>query len=135
MNTPSNRWAPIRMRTYGVDPAYQPRHLPARLPEAVSIPANQPFANQQGEKRCRLKFYADSPDGLTRNKYFVYQVYDLDHGADIGGRFLREGWQIRAAFLQLENKKSIKLAMALLEQVKDQSQQEVRKFIHNKLYK
>jgi hypothetical protein len=34
---------------------------------------------QQNQPQERFKAYADSPDGLIKNKYLVYQTHDIDH--------------------------------------------------------
>lgn len=48
-----------------------------------------------------LKFYADCPDGQT-NKLFSYPVHHGGHAFDLLRRFFARGFDVRAAFIELQ---------------------------------
>jgi hypothetical protein len=52
------------------------------------------------EANQRVKFYADAPDGITKNKYMVYKVHDIQHALDLINRMITDGWIIRAAYYE-----------------------------------
>lgn len=52
------------------------------------------------EANERVKFYADAPDGTTKNKYMVYKVHDIKHALDLVNRMIADGWIIRAAYYE-----------------------------------
>lgn len=58
----------------------------------------------------RFKAYADAPDGITKNKYIVYQTHDIDHSINLLIRMVDKGWKIRAAFHQFADGRSIKIS-------------------------
>lgn len=65
-------------------------------------------------KTGKVKFYADAPDGIHKNKYMVYDVHDVQHSIDLVGRFIRDGWTVRAAFFQTLEGANIKIPLAVL---------------------
>ncbi len=52
------------------------------------------------EPLYKCKFYADAPDGTTKNKPMNYKVYDIEHAVNILEKFVRNGWKIRAAYVE-----------------------------------
>lgn len=58
----------------------------------------------------RFKAYADAPDGITKNKYLVYQSYDIDHSINILLRLVESGWKIRAAYHAFADGRSVKIS-------------------------
>ena len=47
---------------------------------------------------CKVKFYADTPDGQI-NKFFCYYVKNLTHACDLTAKFIQEkGFNIRSAW-------------------------------------
>lgn len=62
----------------------------------------------------RVKFYADAPDGVTKNKYMVYAVQDVKHSIDLVNRFIEKGWKVRAAFFQTLEGANIKIPINIL---------------------
>ena len=66
------------------------------------------------EATQRVKFYADAPDGITKNKYMVYKVHDVQHAIDLVKKFIENGWKIRAAFFESSEKANIKIPINIL---------------------
>lgn len=52
------------------------------------------------EANERVKFYADAPDGITKNKYMVYKVHDVKHALDLVNRMVVDGWVIRTVYYE-----------------------------------
>lgn len=48
-----------------------------------------------------LKFYADCPDGQI-NKLFTYPVHQGGHAFDLIRRFFARGFDVRAAFMEVQ---------------------------------
>ena len=67
----------------------------------------------------KVKFYGDAPDGLTKNKYMVYNVTDIDHALKLLNRMSKNGWIIRAAYYQNITGLSVKLTQEMIKLYKD----------------
>lgn len=65
-------------------------------------------------KTSKVKFYADAPDGITKNKYLVYQVHDIKHALDLLNRMLVDGWTIKAAYYENAVQLSTKLTTQMI---------------------
>lgn len=52
-----------------------------------------------------LRFYADCPDGKI-DKLFSYPVHHGGHAFDLLRRFFARGFDVRAAFIELEGQSS-----------------------------
>ena len=57
----------------------------------------------------RFKAYADAPDGITKNKYLVYQSHDIDHSINILTRLVESGWKVRAAYHAFADGRSVRI--------------------------
>lgn len=60
-----------------------------------------------------IKFYADTPNSI-KNKYFWYEVEDINHSLDLLQRFIKNGFKIRIAYHHI-NGKQIKIKKELFE--------------------
>ncbi|MDO1450724.1 hypothetical protein Q0590_30910 [Rhodocytophaga aerolata] len=80
------------------------------------------------QKAEKVKFYVDLPNTFN-NKYLVYKVYDLDHSLDLLGRFANKNYQIRKAYHQFENGKSITILPEAIEQARQCCFYQLRKNI------
>lgn len=67
----------------------------------------------------KVKFYGDAPDGLTKNKYMVYNVTDIDNALKLLNRMLGNGWSIRSAYYQNATGLSVRLTQKMIEIYKD----------------
>lgn len=66
------------------------------------------------EAKDRVKFYADAPDGITKNKYMVYKVHDIKHALDLVNRMVIDGWIIKATYYENSVGLSSKLSKEMI---------------------
>jgi hypothetical protein len=77
---------------------------------AADVPT--PAADQTEPKTLlpeRFKAYCDAPDGITKNKYLVYQSHDIDHSINILLRLVGAGWKVRSAYHVFADGRSIRI--------------------------
>lgn len=65
-----------------------------------------------------LKFYANCPDG-QQHKLFTYSVHQGGHAFDLLRRFFGRGFEVRAAFIEVQGERSTseQLAASVLVQL------------------